>query len=74
MERRRKSGAAEDLMDLVALLSWWLGWALAPLSYWVLHGVASRPIPPMQTGKQISELLPTMLWPGFAKGGQYLCL
>lgn len=26
----------------------------------------------MQTGKQISELLPTMLWQGFATGGQYL--
>lgn len=72
MERRRNSGTAEDLMDVVALLHWWLELALAPLSHWVPHGVASRPIPPTQTGKQIGELLPTTLRQGFATGGQYL--
>lgn len=69
MRGRRKSGAAEDLMNLVALLPWWLapGLALAPQSYWLLNGAASRPIPPAQTAKQISELPPTMLWQGFTR-------
>ncbi len=72
MGRRRKSGGAEGLMDLVALLPWWAGTALAALSYWWLHGIATRPQPLVQTGRQISEALPTMMWQGFATGGQYL--
>lgn len=59
-------------MDLIALLPWWAGTALAALSYWLLHGVATRPLPALQTGRQISEALPSMLWQGFATGGQYL--
>ncbi|KQP22814.1 restriction endonuclease [Pseudorhodoferax sp. Leaf267] len=72
MGRRRKSSTADDLMDLVALLPWWAGVGLAGLSYWLLHGVATRPLPVVQTGRQISEALPSMLWQGFANGGQYL--
>ncbi|KQP44632.1 restriction endonuclease [Pseudorhodoferax sp. Leaf274] len=72
MGRRRRSSTADDLMDLVALLPWWGGVALAAVSYWLLHAVATRPLPTVQTGKQLSEALPTMLWQGFATGGQYL--
>jgi restriction system protein len=72
MGRRRKSSTADDLMDLVALLPWWGGVGLAAVSYWVLHAVATRPLPTVQTGKQLSEALPSMLWQGFATGGQYL--
>jgi restriction system protein len=46
--------------------------ALAAVSYWVLHAVATRPLPTVQTGQQLSEALPAMLWQGFATGGQYL--
>lgn len=72
MGRRRDAKAADGLMDLVALLPWWGGVALAAASYWVLHAVATRPLPTVQTGKQISEALPAMLWHGLATGGQYL--
>lgn len=72
MGRRRKSSTADDLMDLVARLPWWAGVALAVASYWVLHAVATRPLPSMQTGPQISNALPAMLWQAFATGGQYL--
>ena len=72
MGRRRKSSTADDLMDLVTRLPWWAGVALAVASYWALHAVATRPLPSMQTGPQISNALPTMLWQGFATGGQYL--
>ncbi len=44
MARRRKSSPAEDLMDLVARLSWWAGVGLALVSYLLLHGVASQPV------------------------------
>lgn len=72
MGRRREPKAADELMDLVALLPWWGGVALAAVSYWVLHAVASRPLPVAQTGKQNSDAIPSMLWQGLATGGQYL--
>lgn len=72
MGRRRKSSTADDLMDLVALLPWWAGVALAVVSYWVLNGVATRPLPVVQTGQQITAAVPAMLWQGLSTGGQYL--
>lgn len=72
MARRRKSSTADDLMDLVALLPWWGGVALAGVSYGVLHAVATRPLPSVQTGKQLGDALPSMLIQGLATGGQYL--
>lgn len=37
MARRRRTGAAEDIIDLTALLPWWAGVALALVLYVVLH-------------------------------------
>jgi hypothetical protein len=36
MPRRRKS-AAEDVVDIVSILPWWVGCTLAVVSYVVLH-------------------------------------
>lgn len=72
MARRRKSSTAEDLMDLVALLPWWAGVALALVSYWVLHAIATRPLPAAQSAQQIGQLATTAIWQGLATGGQYL--
>ena len=72
MARRRKSSTAEDLMDLVALLPWWAGVALALASYWVLHAVATRPLAAAQSAQQIGQLATTAIWQGLATGGQYL--
>jgi restriction system protein len=57
-------------MDLVALLPWWAGVALALVAYWVLHGIAVRPIvvpPPGQAGLAFSAM-----WKGLATAGQYV--
>ncbi|MFT3720107.1 restriction endonuclease [Pseudorhodoferax sp.] len=73
--RRAPSSSLENLLDLVALLPWWAGVGLAPLAYWWLHGVATRPMQTAQTAQtaqQISDMLPQMLWQGFATSGQYL--
>jgi restriction system protein len=59
-------------MDLVALLPWWGGMALAAVSYWMLNAIPTRPLPTVQIGKHPSEALPSMLWQGFATDGQYL--
>ena len=40
MARKKNSGVAEDLMELVAILPWWAGCVLALVSYWLLHRVA----------------------------------
>lgn len=72
MARRRKSSAAEDLMDLVALLPWWAGVGLALVSYWLLHAVATRPLPAAQSAQQIGQMATTAIWQGLATGGQYL--
>jgi len=72
MARRRKSSTAEDLMDLVALLPWWAGVVLALPSYWVLHAIATRPLPAAHSAQQIGQLATTAIWQGLATGGQYL--
>ncbi len=72
MARRRKSSTAEDLMNLVAMLPWWAGVSLAVLSYWVLHGIATRPLQQIQPGQAMADVMTTSLWQGLATGGQYV--
>ncbi len=70
--RKRKTSTAEDLMDLVAMLPWWAGIALALTSYMVLHSIAIRPLPAAQNPQQIGQLATTAIWQGLAIGGQYI--
>jgi restriction system protein len=63
---RRKSSPAEDLMDLMALLPWWAGVALAVVSYAVLHRIAGQEV------VATSPHLMTTVWSkGLATAGQY---
>ena len=41
MAKRKKTSPAEDIMDLVAMLPWWAGVALALILYIVLHKLAA---------------------------------
>lgn len=59
-------------MDLIALLPWWAGIALALASYMVLHSIAIRPLPAAQSAQQIGQLATTAIWQGLATGGQYI--
>jgi restriction system protein len=72
MSRKRKSSPAEDLLDLVSMLPWWGGVALAIASYYVLH-VLAAPVPttPAQPG-QIGQLVTKMLWQSLAHYGQFI--
>lgn len=72
MARRKKSSPAEDLMDLVALLPWWAGLALAALSYWVLRSYADAPLPEAKTGQDIVALVSSSAGKGLATVGQYV--
>ena len=77
MPRRRRTSPAEDLMDLVAMLPWWVGVVLALVSYLVLHSVASQPVAAAQPG-QMGAMVTETLWKTLASVGQFglpmLCL
>ena len=44
MPRRKKSTPAEDLVEIIAFLPWWLGVALAIILYFLLHSMASTEV------------------------------
>jgi restriction system protein len=72
MARRKKTSPAEDIMDLVAMLPWWGGKALAVVSYLLLHIVASRTVVAVTQSGQIGTMLTQTIWKTFASVGQYL--
>lgn len=72
MARRKKTGAAEDLMDLVAMLPWYAGVVLALVSYLLLHSVAlQQVVAPSQPG-QVGAMVTQTLWKTLASVGQYM--
>ena len=72
MARSRRTGAAEDIIDLTALQPWWAGVALALVLYVVLHRL-SAPVPTagMQPG-QIGGFMVRTMVATLAGIGQYL--
>jgi restriction system protein len=63
---RKRSSTAEDFIELVALLPWWVGVAMAAVSYVLLHRVAAQEV---VTGPGSMSVV---LWKGLATPGQYL--
>lgn len=72
MARRKKTSPAEDVMDLVAMLPWWTGVALALVSYLLLHRVASQAVLAPALPGQMGAMLTQTLWKTLATFGQYL--
>lgn len=72
MARRKKSSPAEDLMDLVAILPWWAGVALAVLLYFVLHRVAGQEVVAAVKPGELGAMVTQTLWKTLASFGQYL--
>ncbi len=71
MARKKKNSPAEDMMELVALLPWWAGVALALLAYVLLHRVATQVvIAPLVPG-QVDAMINQTLWKTVAIFGQY---
>ena len=72
MARKKKTSPLEDMMDLVALLPWWGGVAIAIAGYLVLHRMAA----PVKVGTvqpgQVSQLMTASIITGLATVGQYL--
>lgn len=69
---RKRTSAAEDLLDLIAMLPWWTGVLLALISYLLLHAVAAQPVAAAPQPGQMGAMLTQTLWRTFASFGQYL--
>lgn len=59
-------------MDLVAVLPWWVGVALAVISYLVLSSVAARPVQVTAAGGPASGLVTSAFIKGLATAGQFI--
>jgi len=69
---RKKTSPLEDLIEIAALLPWWVGVGLAILAYALLHPIASAEIVvPTQAG-QMGQFAGKQLFKTFATIGQYL--
>lgn len=72
MSRRKRSGLAEDLLELAALLPWWLCLLLATVSYAVLHPYATAPVVLNAAPGQLGSMMNEAILKGLATGGQYV--
>ena len=72
MARKQKSSPAEDLMELIAMLPWWVGCVLALVSYSLLHRVATKEIVLNVQPGQIAAAMTQTIWKTLASFGQYL--
>jgi restriction system protein len=72
MARKRKTSPLEDMLDLVSLLPWWAGVAIAAIGYVVLHRMAAPvQVTAIQPG-QVSHLITQTVFTGLATAGQYI--
>jgi restriction system protein len=70
---RKRTSAAEDFVDLVAMLPWWGGVAAAVGFYLVLHRYAAPPdLSAVAPGQAAAVLLQGGIISAFARIGQYL--
>ena len=69
---RKKSSPVEDLLGLVTLMPWWVGVALALVSYVVLHRMAAPAAPAGVQAGQMAGLAVHVMVAGLATFGQYL--
>lgn len=69
---RKRTSLAEDLMDLVSLLPWWAGVALAAVSYVILHRMAVPPVVTELPPGQLGGVITRSMFSALAGLGQYL--
>ena len=72
MARKRKTSPLEDMLDLVALMPWWVGVAIAAVGYLILHRTATPPqVKALQPG-QITGLMAQTMITGLAYARQFI--
>jgi len=72
MARRKKGGLLDAVVEATALLPWWVGVALALVSYFWLHSIAQRPLNAVLQPGQAGSFAVTAMWHAFASIGQFL--
>lgn len=72
MTRKKKQSAFEDLIDIAAMLPWWVGILLALIAYFVLHHYANAVIAPAASVAQMGNVVASQLGKTLAMFGQYL--
>lgn len=72
MARQKKTSPVDDLMELVAMLPWWAGVAMALVSYLLLHRVASQEVVAATQPGQMGAMVTLTLWKTLAGFGQYI--
>lgn len=72
MARRAKTSVAEDLLDLVAMLPWWAGVALAGVSWLVLRSLAAAPVVAGGAGGPPDTLITSVFVKVMANVGQVI--
>ena len=68
---RKKQSTAEDMIDLVALLPWWVGVILAIVSYFILHDIATQVVVIKSGSPNFTDQLGSQLHKTLAYIGQY---
>ena len=71
MARRKKTSGFEDFVELVALMPWWAGVALALVSYLMLHNMAGQPVTATSTPGQVGSMVVQTVWRTLAGIAQY---
>ena len=72
MGRKKRSSVLEDLLEMVSMLPWWAGVAIAIVAYVVLHKIAT-PVALTETQpKEMADALMQSIITGSAMIGQYL--
>ena len=72
MSRKPKTSPIEDVIDVIAMLPWWAGVAIAVVGYLVLHRLATpAAISAVQPG-QVGSLVAQSMVAALAYAGQYL--
>ena len=72
MARRKKTSPLDDMLELVAMLPWWVGVALALVSYVLLHQLSKPgPVVAFKPG-QIAGLVSSTAITGMAYAGQFI--
>ncbi|RSZ38612.1 restriction endonuclease [Variovorax beijingensis] len=72
MSRRKKTSPAEDVVDLIALLPWYVGVILALAGYLLLHRIAIAPLPSALGPGALGNAMVGTMGRGLATAGQYI--
>ena len=72
MARRKKQSAVEDLIDVTALLPWWVDLLCALICYIVLHQIANMPVQQVADTSQFVDGASKQLYKMLASLGQFI--